>query len=171
MHRILNLRLITLVSIFMITGCAQYDTARETLESIEPDTFTCTVQEVKSADTFLCQFPDLNMDTIKLAGIIIPGKNEAAAKSLSKRVLRRGTLVNIEPDYDAKSTANEIQAYVWVPGGKMLNIVMVERGYADVSEDEVIQKYEAVFIRAQGSSNQEEEVIEEVEIKKEPWRK
>ena len=164
------LRLMILISIFIMCGCAQYDTALETLESIEPNTFTCTVQEVKSAQTFLCQFPGLDIETIKLAGITVPGKNEAAAKSFSKRVLRRGTLVNIEPDKETKSTANEIQAYVWVPGGKMLNIVLVERGYAEVSEEEVIEKYEAAFIRAKGNKKQEE-VIEEVEIKKEPWRK
>lgn len=167
----LILRSIILIILFMVSGCAQYDTALEKLESIEPDSFTCTVLEVKSAYTFLCQFPGLDLETIRLAGITVPGNKENAAKSFAKKVLTRGTLVNIEPVNDSKVIDNGIPAYVWVPGGKMLNILLVERGYAEVLQDEVTQKYEAVFNRAASNQNQDIEVIEEVEIEKDPWRK
>ena len=166
------LRNLALITMFTALGCAQYETAVEKLEWLEPDTFICDVVQVKSADTFLCKFPDLEIDTIRLAGIQVLKNKESEAESFSKSVLRRGTLVNIEPDKDVKDIDRGIPAYVWVPGGKMLNLLLIERGYADALRDEVSEKYEAVFIKTGGKKSTEEvEVIEEVETEKAPWLK
>lgn len=166
------LKSLMLIAILAAAGCAQYETAVEKLEWLEPDTFICDVVQVKSGDTFQCKFPDLEIDTIRLAGIEILKNKESEAKSFSKLVLRRGTLVNIEPDKDIKDIDSGIPAYVWVPGGKMLNLLLIERGYAQASKDEVSEKYKAVFIKTQGPGGvQETEVIEEVETEKAPWLK
>ena len=163
-----------LVFIIILAGCAQYETAVEKLEWLEPDTFTCDVVQVKSGDRFLCQFPDLQIETIDLAGITIPQDMTAKAKKFSESVLTRGTLINIEPDKEIQSDDGAMHAYVWVPGGKMLNTVLIERGYAKVQRDEVSERYEAVFIRTEDQNKGEEtevEVIEEVETEKKPWVK
>lgn len=175
----MNKKLTTILlfmAIILASGCAQYDTAVETLEWLEPDTFNCDVVQIKSADSFLCKYPDLQINSIKLAGIkIIPSK-KSQAKDFLKSVLKRDTLVNIEPDKEAKEKGYGALSYVWVPGGKMLNLVLVERGYAEVDPDKVNDRHEAIFIQTQKivESNkkvEETEVIEEVEIEKEPWRK
>ena len=156
----------------MLFGCAQYDSAVEKLEWLEPDTFTCDVVKVKSGDTFLCKFPDMEIDTISLAGISIPPDKTAQAKRFSESVLRRGTLVNIEPDKEAKDKNGGKSAYVWLPGGKMLNTLLLENGYAKVLREEVNERYEAVFIKIEDNrSGKETEVIEETETEKKPWVK
>ena len=166
------LKNITLITVFIATGCAQYDTAVEKLEWLEPDTFICDVVQVKSGDSFLCQFPDLEIDTIKLAGITIPTNRRAEAKRFSESILKRGTLVNIEPDKEARAGIGSIPAYVWVPGGKMLNTLLIERGYAKVDRDQVNERYEAAFIKIEDNRRSEEtEVIEETETEKKPWIK
>lgn len=169
--RIVHVQIILITTVLFI-GCAQYETAIEKLEWLEPDTFTCDVVQVKSGDTFLCRFPDLEIDTVRLAGIAIPGSYEDKAKQFSKSVLSRGTLVNIEPDKEVKDTESGIPAYVWVPGGKMLNILLIEKGYARALPDEVSERYEAVFIKIEDQNKGDEiEVIEEVETEKKPWVK
>lgn len=155
----------------MIAGCAQYESAVEKLEWLEPDTFTCDVVQVKSGDTFLCKFPDLEIDTIRLAGIAILDNKQAEAKSFSKSVLKRGTLVNLEPHQEERAQNGSIPSYVYVPGGKMLNMLLLEKGYAGVARDEVIVKYKAEFFKIENNRGEETEAIEEVETEKKPWVK
>lgn len=155
---------IILLSILMFSGCTQYEAAVEKLGRLEPDTFTCDVVRVKSAATFLCRFPDLEIDTIRLAGITIPEDRSTQARRFSEAVLIIGLLVRIEPDEESGVGNGGIPAYVYVPGGKMLNTLLLEKGYAEVVRDEVNVKYKAVFINIEDNNRGEE-------TEKKPWIK
>lgn len=168
--KILHIQTI-LISILMLSGCAQYDSAVEKLEWLEPDTFTCDIVQVKSGDTFLCKFADMEIDTIMLAGISIPPDKTAQAKRFSESVLRRGILVNIEPDKNKRARNGGIHAYVFVPGGKMLNTLLVEKGYAEAVAEEVNVKYKSEFFKIEDNRGEETEVMEEIETDKKPWVK
>ncbi len=168
--RIVHVQIILIITVLFI-GCAQYETAIEKLEWLEPDTFTCDVVQVSSGDTFLCRFPDLEIDTIRLAGIKIPDNKKKEAEIFTKSVLKRGTLVNIEPHRQQRAGYGGISAYVYVPGGKILNMLLLEKGYAGVARDEVNEKYKAEFIKIEDNRSEETGLIEEVETEKKPWVK
>lgn len=158
-----------LIFMLLMSGCGKYEKAAEKLEFLEPDTFTCDVVQVKCGDRFMCRFPDMRIETIRLSGISIPGDKQADAKRYSVSILGRGTLVNIEPDQVLRDGNRDIQAYVFVLGGKMLNALLIEKGYAEVAKDEGNVKYKAVFLRIQDKNQHEETgVIEESETEKQP---
>ncbi|MCH8014305.1 MAG: hypothetical protein IH823_05890 [Candidatus Dadabacteria bacterium] len=100
---------VILIIILLMFGCGKYENVVEKLEFLEPETFTCDVVLVKNVDCFLCQFPDREIETIKLIGISIPGNKQTDAKRFSESILRRGTLVNIEPDQVLRDGNRDIQ--------------------------------------------------------------
>ena len=100
---------------------------------------------------------------IQLVGINIPEEKQDAAKQYTKSVLKRGLYVTIEPETQAMENYESIPAYVFIQGNKMLNLVLVEKGLADLNLDEVI-KYKSNFIEIQEKIQVEEiEIIEEKE--------
>ena len=171
MAKRLTLRTLIILAVFLISGCAQYEKAAEKLEWLEPDTFTCDVMQVNSGERFMCRLTNMEIQTVRLAGISITADKSARAKRFSESVLKRGTLVNIEPA-ETKRERADINAYVFVPGGKMLNMLLLEKGYAEVARDDIGVKYKAAFIKIEEkNSGEENEIIEEVETEKAPWLK
>jgi endonuclease YncB( thermonuclease family) len=59
-------------------------------------------------------------------------------------------------------------SYVFVPGGKMLNVLLVENGYAEPAAGELDEKYKNIFI---GISVVEETEETGGEGEKSPWLK
>ena len=150
-----------IIGFFMMMGCAQYEKAKEDLAFLTPERFQCTVMMVFSGDRFLCQFSDLDNVQIQLIGISIPNEKEGAAKKYTKSVLRRGLYVNIEPETQASDDYDSIPAYVFIQGNRMLNLLLVEKGLAELNVDEVV-KYKSNFIEIQEKVQVEEiEIIEE----------
>ena len=83
-------------------------------------------------------------DTIRLAGLgpvrligidtpEVYGGTECfgrEASAFAKRLLPLGTRVRYRLGVDERDPYGRLLAYVWLPDGRMLNSVMVERGYA-----------------------------------------
>ena len=150
-----------LIGFLLMMSCAQYEKAKEDLAFLMPERFLCTVMMVSSADRFLCQYTDLDTVRIQLIGITIPEDKEEAAKRYTKSVLKRGLLVKIEPERQARDNYDSLPAYVFIQGNRMLNLLLVEKGLADLNLDEVV-KYKSNFIEIQEKVQVEEvEIIEE----------
>ncbi len=116
---------------------------------------------VFSGDNFLCQFSDLDNMRIQLIGISIPKEKKGAAKQYTRSVLKRGLYVTIEPETQALDDSINVPAYVFIQGNRMLNLVLFEKGLADLNLDEVV-KYKSNFIEIQEKVQVEEiELIEE----------
>ena len=132
------------LALLMISSCGQYEKVKDDLSFLMPDKFQCTVMQVNSGDRFLCELSGLDIENIKLIGIEIPRDKEQEAKQYTKSILRRGTLIEIEPGKDSRDNQGNIPAYVYVTGGRMLNLMLAEKGYAEINLDE-ITKYEAQY--------------------------
>lgn len=136
---------VLLIAAMLITSCSKYEKATERLDLPKFETYSCSVLRVDSGDTFLCTPPDGEVEKIRLVGIRIPEDKEREAKKFSGSILRRSTLVKIEPDAQLRDGSGTVPAYVFAPGGKMLNVLLIENGYADVEAEEINQKYKASF--------------------------
>jgi len=131
--------------IFLTAGCgAKYEEVTKNLGFLKYEYFTCSVVRVDSADSFFCEPPNLNIERIRLAGVeVIPGR-ESEAKKFSESILGRGTLVKVETGESVDTDGGPL-SYVFVPGGKMLNVLLVENGYAEPVMEELNEKYRNIF--------------------------
>jgi len=107
-----NYLIIFITLLFLICGCSQYNKVADDLAFLTPDKFQCTVMQIYSGDKFLCQLSGLNNERIKLIGIIIPASKKKEAKDYTKSVLKRGTLVQIEPGREIRDSDGNIPAYI-----------------------------------------------------------
>jgi len=142
----------------VVAGCNQYKQVADDLSFLTPDKFQCTVLKVYSSGRFLCQLPGLNDEKVKLLGVEIPETKKTAAKKYTESVLRRGTLIEIEPGKETRNSEGDIPAYVIIPGGKMLNLVLVEKGLAEINIEE-FGKYKSSVVEIKQDTKVE--IIEE----------
>lgn len=149
---------IVLTGLLLVTGCKQYNKVAEDLSFLTPDKFQCTVMQVYSGNSFLCQMPGLDNERIELIGVIIAAEKKKEAKKFTSSILKRGTLVKIEPGKDIRNNDGSIAAYVFVAEGRMLNILLVEESLADTNTEE-INRYQSEFIEI--NEKQNVETIEE----------
>ena len=159
---------IAIVAAILAAGCGgKYEEAARALDLLKYEYFTCTAVRVESGDSFFCEPPNMNMLKIRLVGIDIPPDDESGAKKFSESVLRRGTLVKVETSESVDEDGGPL-SYVFVPGGKMLNVLLVENGYAEPVAGELDEKYKDIFVDIS--------VVEETEEtdgggQKSPWLK
>jgi micrococcal nuclease len=146
-HRLLAATLV-LAGTFCLQACEKYERVTDKLDFLKYVYFTCDAVSVTDGENFVCQTPGMDMERIRLIGISVPGEREDEAKKFCESVLRRGTLVRIEPDKNQKEDGGKISAYVFVPGGKMLNVLLIENGYAAPVEKEINEKYMSLFAGA-----------------------
>ena len=157
-----------MVSAFcLLSACAKYEQVADKLDFLKYEYFTCDVVSVSDGESFLCQPPDMDMEKIRLTGISVSEQNEKEAKSYCESILRRGTLVKIEPDMERGKEIGDIPAYVFVPGGKMLNVLLLEKGYAVPVKKEINEKYMGLFLGAEKKETTGE--TEGKEEEKPPW--
>jgi len=142
----------------LVAGCNQYKKVTDDLSFLTPDKFQCTVLKVYSGDRFLCQLPGLNDEKIKLLGVMIPEAKKAEAKKYTESVLRRGTLIEIDPGKQIRDSNGDIPAYVFIPGGKMINLELAENNLAEINVGE-FNKYKSSGVEIK--ENSEVEIIEE----------
>lgn len=158
----------TIVAAILAAGCGgKYEEAARSLNFLKYEYFTCTVVRVESGDGFFCEPPNMNMLKIRLVGVDILPEEESGAKKFSESVLRRGTLVKVETSESVDENGGPL-SYVFVPGGKMLNVLLVENGYAEPVAGELDEKYKDIFVDIS--------VVEETEEtgaggQKSPWIK
>ena len=95
-------------------------------------TRTGTLERVTDGDTIRL----LEIGPVRLIGIDTPevyGDPECYGREASnfvKRLLRPGMRVRYRLGVDPRDRYGRALAYVWLPGGRMLNALLVERGYA-----------------------------------------
>ncbi len=154
-------------ALLLLSACNKYEEVANNLDFLKYEFFTCDVVRVADGESFFCQPPDLDMEKIRLIGISVPADSEKEAKKYCESILRRGTLVKIEPDKEQKKETGDMPAYVFVPGGKMLNVLLLEKGYAEPVKQEVNEKYMSLFAGAEKKETTEE--IEVIEEEKQPW--
>ncbi len=159
---------IAIVAAILAAGCGgKYEEAARALDFLKYEYFTCTAVRVESGDSFFCEPPNMNMLKIRLVGVDIPPNDESGAKKFSESILRRGTLVKVETSESVDEDGGPL-SYVFVPGGKMLNVLLVENGYAEPVAGELDEKYKDIFVDIS--------VVEETEEtdgggQKSPWLK
>ena len=157
-----------IAAVMLAAGCGgKYEEAARTLDFLKYEYFTCTAVRVESGDSFFCEPPNMNMLKIRLVGVDIPPNDESGAKKFSESILRRGTLVKVETSESVDEDGGPL-SYVFVPGGKMLNVLLVENGYAEPVAGELDEKYKEIFVDIS--------VVEETEEtdgggQKSPWIK
>ena len=154
-------------AILLLSACSKYEKVADNLDFLKYEYFTCDVVRVADGESFFCQTPDMDMEKIRLRGISVPADREKEAKKYCESILRRGTLVKIESDKEQINESGYISAYVFVPGGKMLNVLLLEEGYAEPVKKEVNEKYMSLFVGAEKKETTEE--IEVIEEEKQPW--
>ena len=154
-----------LTGLLCIQSCGKYEQVTDKFDFLKFEYFTCDAVSVTDAERFVCRTPGMDMQKIKLTGISVPEEKEAAAKKFSESVLRRGTLVRVEPDKNQKIDAGNIPAYVFVPGGKMLNVLLLENGNAVLVKSEVSEKYMKQFEEAAKKAASEKSESKD----KQPW--
>lgn len=135
-----------IIASMMFGACGKYEKVTEKLDFLEFETFNCDVVSVTSGDSFLCQLPDREIEKIRLAGVAILPDKERGAKKYSESILRRGRLIKVEPAKAGVDENGNIPAYVLVPGANMLNVLLVERGYAEPVKEKLNEKYMYDFI-------------------------
>ncbi len=136
-------------TVLLIQSCGTYEKAAEHLDFLKFESFNCNVLRVDEGNIFLCTPPDGEVEEIKLIGVRIPEDKEHEAKKYSEFILRRGTLVKIEPDNSIKDRSRGMPAYVFVSGGKMLNVLLIENGYTELAGEEINDKYMSSFLGAE----------------------
>lgn len=131
--------------VLLTAGCGgKYEEVAGNLDFLKYEYFTCSVVRVDSADSFFCEPPNLNIERIRLAGVdVIPGR-ENEARKFSESILGRGTLVKVETGESVDTDGGPL-SYVFVPGGKMLNVLLIENGYAEPVKEELNEKYRNIF--------------------------
>jgi len=139
---------VLLIATVLITSCSKYEKTAEQLDFLKFENYTCSVVRVDAGNTFLCTPPDGDVEKIRLIGLRIPEDKKREAKKFSESILRRSTLVKIEPDPQLRNGSGGVPAYVFIPGGKMLNVLLVEQGYAEIAAEEINEKYNALFLDA-----------------------
>ncbi len=132
----------------LIVGCSKYKDIEEKLDFAFPNYIRCNVVKVVSGDAFDCQLQNIEIGTIELIGVQIPSSFEVRATDFSKSYLRRGLPVKLEFDEERYDGIN-ILAYVFLPGEKMLNALLIEEGFAEFNTKPPNVTYEKYFLSLQ----------------------
>jgi len=136
----------------LLTVCSTYEQVKE---FIHPDYIKCYVAQVIDGDKFDCQLSDVSIEKVRLIGIGIPESIEDTATNFSKSYLRRGTPVRLELDEQTRDSGGRVLAYVYLPGGKMLNALLIQEGYAQVIINPPNLKYKNLFMKLETETREQ----------------
>lgn len=123
--------------------------------SLKPNSrYSCIVLRVYDGDTFKCRLDGGKEIKVRLIGVDTPESSKnikayrdaersktdiekivqmgQAAKEFVKGILKKGTQVVLETDVQPTDKYGRILAYVYLPDGKMLNMLLIEEGFATV---------------------------------------
>jgi micrococcal nuclease len=139
----------------LLIGCSKYDEVRKHLKFLEAESFPCDVVRVIDSDTFHCQPPNGETEKIKLIGVEVPESIEKKATTFVKSFLRNGAPVKLELDEETRDKYGRILAYVYLPGGKMLNALLIQEGYAQVMVNPPNVKYKDLFLGLQKEAKEQ----------------
>lgn len=89
----------------------------------------CSVVKVVDGDKFDCQLANAQIERVKMIAVRIPVSFKDRAGKFTRSQLYRSLPVRLEPDEVTTHGVN-LLAYVYLPGGRMLNALIIEQGYA-----------------------------------------
>lgn len=146
-----NLLVVTVI----LSGCSKYNQVRKSLNFLNTDFFSCDVVEVIYSDMFYCQLSDRETEKIKLIGVEVPKPVEEKATAFTESLLKRGAPVKLEFDKETGDNYGHILAYVHLPGGKILNNLLIQEGYAQVMINSSNFKYKDLFLRLEKEAKEQ----------------
>lgn len=120
----------------------------------------CTVTRVVDGDTFHCSSGGEDL-TIRLTGVDcaeMPSEAGQEATDFVKNILPRGASVELELDVRELDRYRRTLAYVWLADGRMLNVVLLEEGQANLMTVPPNIKYLEEFKNASSARPGREEV-------------
>ncbi len=151
-HLSVPLTIAFIFSSLFLTGCGKYEEARENLKFAFPEYFKCDVMQVVEADTFHCRYRDSDIEKVGLISVEVPESVAEMATEFARLYLRRGTPVKLELDEDVRYSRGRMLAYVYLPGGEMLNALLIQEGYAKTAIVPPNAKYKDLFSKLQAEA-------------------
>jgi micrococcal nuclease len=139
--------------LFLFAGCTKYQEVEEKLPFIFPDYVRCSVVKVIDGDKFDCQLTNVQIERVKMIGVRIPASFKDRAGKFTRSQLYRGLPVRLEPDELTTDGVN-LLAYVYLPGGQMINSLLIEQGYAEYSGKPPNVRYEKYFLRLESEAKE-----------------
>ena len=130
--------------VFTFVGCAKYQEFEEKLPFIFPNYVWCNVVKVIDGDKFDCQLTNVQIERVKMIGVQIPESFNEIASRFTGSKLNRGLPVRLEPDQLTTDGVN-LLAYVYLPGGQMINSLLIEAGYAEYNGESPNLRYDKYF--------------------------
>jgi micrococcal nuclease len=145
------------------TSTLAYESAQSGVSELAPDfgppapvraTAACVVQRVVDGDTIDCG----KLGRVRLLGMDAPEQNQppfgARSTAALARLLRPGSVVNLEQDIEERDRYGRLLAYVWTENG-MANWRMVRDGWAVVLTYSPNVQFVDAFITAQQQARDE----------------
>jgi len=114
------------LAVLPLIGCSKYNQLRKSLDFLKTVSFPCDVVQVRESDMFHCQLSNRDTEKIKLIGVEIPKAIEEKATAITKSLLKRRTTVKLEFDEETRDSFGRILAYVYLPGGEILNGLLIQ---------------------------------------------
>ena len=134
-------------------GCAKYQELEEKLPFIFPNYVRCNVVQVIDGDKFDCQLPNMQIERVKMIGVQIPASFKEIAGRFTRSELNRGVPVRLEPDQLTTDGVN-LLAYVYLPGGQMINALLIEEGYAEYTGESPNLRYDKYFSQLESEAKE-----------------
>jgi micrococcal nuclease len=127
-------------------GCSRYQELEEKLPFIFPNCVRCDVVKVIDGDKFDCQLTNVQIERVRMIGVQIPASFKESADRFTRSKLIRGLPVRLERDQLTTDGVN-LLAYVYLPGGQMINSLLIEEGYAEYSGESPNLRYDKYFLQ------------------------
>jgi endonuclease YncB( thermonuclease family) len=118
--------------LFLLAGCTKYQEVKEKLPFVFPEYVRCSVVKVIGGDKFDCRLANVQIERVKMIGVRIPASFKDRAGKFTRSQLYRGLPVRLEPD-ELTTDGINLLAYVYLPGDRTLNSLLIEQGYAEYS--------------------------------------
>lgn len=139
--------------VLILVSCSRYEEVKRKFPFVFPNYVRCNVVKVIDGNKFDCQLPNIQIERIKMIGVRIPASVKERAGRFTRSELYRGLPVRLEPDELTTDGVN-LLAYVYLPGGQMLNSLLIEQGYAEYSGKPPNVKYEKYFLRLESEAKE-----------------
>ena len=141
------------VLLFIFVGCSRYEEVKEKLPFVFPNYVQCNVVEVIDGDKFDCQLPNIQIERIKMIGVLIPASIKSNAIEFTSLQLKRGLPVRLEPDQVTSDGVN-LLAYGYLPVGQMINSLLIEEGYAEYSGESPNLRHDKYFSKLESEAKE-----------------
>jgi micrococcal nuclease len=142
-------------ALVLLAGCSKYKAVEEKLRFAFPQYAKCDALRVIDGSRFYCQLSNKEIEKVSLIGLEIPETIAEDAAQFTQSKLLRGTPLRLEFDEETRHSEGSILAYVYLPGGKMLNALLLESGYAKAATDMPKLKFKDMFSKIEAEAREQ----------------